>query len=107
MGKVIKKKNTIRILVVLLVIGIISLIVVSLIQFGVTSLISKRLEKPEKFEIRDECSLILGKVIHQIKDEGNCKIMCLGECEVRNMEFYDSEFIEKESDCHVCYCYCR
>ena len=63
--------------------------------------------KPILFKIRDECSLIVGQLIHTYNDEGSCKNRCNAECEVRNFNFYNVEFIEKEKDCHECNCYCR
>gem|GEM_PF-1368182 len=61
----------------------------------------------EVYLIEDECGLVAGNLIHQIKDEGECKIKCRNECEVRKKEFYNSEFILRENACHVCNCYCK
>jgi uncharacterized metal-binding protein len=64
-------------------------------------------KNPKKYLIEDECGLIVGNLIHQIKDEGECRIECRNECEIRQESFHDSEFIKRESACHVCNCYCK
>jgi hypothetical protein len=59
------------------------------------------------FEIKDECSLVLDNLIHQIKDEGICRMMCINECDIRDMDFYKSVFSPKENSCSLCDCYCK
>jgi hypothetical protein len=61
---------------------------------------------PATFEIRDECSLIAGQVIHVINNDGNCRIMCRAACEVRTLEFASSVFTQHEKGCHSCECSC-
>ena len=66
-------------------------------------------EKKEikKITILDECSLMMNEIINQIKNEGNCRLMCINECALRKMKFIESEFIEKINSCNECYCYCK
>jgi len=63
--------------------------------------------KPKLYAVQDRCSIILDRLLHQIKDDGECRIACRNECEVRNEEFDSSEFIGKENACNICNCYCR
>ncbi len=60
-----------------------------------------------KVEVLDECSLIMGNLIHNIRDLGDCKIKCNDNCEIRGLEFHDSEFVFQNSSCHTCDCYCK
>ena len=60
-----------------------------------------------KFTVDDECSIIMGNLIHNVRDEGDCKIKCMNNCEIRELDFYDSEFILENSSCHTCDCFCR
>lgn len=62
---------------------------------------------PEFFEVKDECSLIMGNLVHQIRDDGECRIKCVNECDVRSMEFFDFEFEGKDNDCNACDCWCE
>ena len=63
--------------------------------------------KPEMFIVKDECGLILGNLVHQIRDEGECRIKCVNECDVRDMDFVRINFELKNSDCNSCECWCE
>jgi len=93
-------------IIVLLVIFVIFLI---LSQVGFVDYFKKLLEtrEPQLFAVKDECSLILGNLIHEIKGEDDCKIMCNNRCGLMEMDFYEINFIRSEKDCHVCNCYCK
>lgn len=60
-----------------------------------------------KFSLDDECSIIMGNLIHNIRDNGDCKIKCINNCKIRKLDFYDVEFALQNSSCHICDCYCR
>lgn len=60
-----------------------------------------------KFNVLDECSLIMGNLVHQIRNDGECKIRCVNECDVRDMEFVDFAFEGKIDDCNYCKCSCK
>lgn len=81
---------------------IVSLIFLVYFEFDFSSYF----EKPELFEIKDECSLIMGKLVHQIGNDGACKTACLGECEIRGLKFESFE-LSRPSDCYLCKCYCN
>ncbi len=65
------------------------------------------LKEPELYVIKDECSVVLSSIIHQIKNEGECRIRCRNECEIRGKEIDNIEFTEQISDCNICNCYCK
>lgn len=69
--------------------------------------IFEHLKKPIRFEIKDECSLVLNAIIHQITDENICKMMCINECEIRKMNFYKVDFSKNENSCNNCFCSCK
>lgn len=86
------------------VLVILILILSSLFAFDV-GLFEKKHEVIQ-FEVLDECSLIMGNLIHTFQNEGGCKIKCMNNCEIRGLEFYDSGFVFQNSSCHTCDCYC-
>jgi hypothetical protein len=63
--------------------------------------------EPIRFDIQDECGQILGNLIHNIQNDGGCKVKCADNCEIRGMEFHNYSFTFQEASCHTCECYCR
>lgn len=61
----------------------------------------------ERFVLQDECNLVMGNLIHQIRTDGDCIIRCRNECELREMDFVRMEFVPQNNSCHDCDCYCR
>ncbi len=79
-----------------------------LIQQGIIQNPFKYYGKVErKFIVKDECSLIVGKLIHTINDEGFCESRCKMHCNVREMSYARFEFRKAENDCNICDCYCK
>ncbi len=77
-------------------------------EYGVLTNPLELINKKTKFySVKDECSLILGNLIHSIKDEGICQAKCKTYCETRELNYQNSEFILKENDCNLCNCYCK
>lgn len=58
-------------------------------------------------QINDECALILNTLITQIKDANICEMRCYNECEIREMNFYNSSFFLGKNSCNLCDCYCK
>jgi hypothetical protein len=85
--------------------GVLVIILVGLILFNTGTF--EKASEVSKFSIDDECSIIYGSLIHNIRDEGDCKIKCANNCEIRELGFYDSEFISQNNSCHTCDCYCE
>ncbi len=79
-----------------------------LLSFILFFVYKKIKSEPEEkiFEIRDECSNILGNVIKIIRDPELCEARCKNECESRKGKFNGSEFYEIENSCNKCSCKC-
>ena len=101
-------KRFISILIILLSAILVIIIPLLLIQIGlIKNPLNYLPSSPELFTIEDKCSLIVGQLIHNIGDEDSCQQICKSNCEVREMQFYSSEFEKKEEDCNKCNCYCE
>jgi cytoskeletal protein RodZ len=59
------------------------------------------------FPIADECSLVLGNLLHPIQDTGDCSTKCRNECTLRELTYTRSEFATENNSCNVCDCYCK
>ncbi len=96
--------KTIFFLIIMLI-----LILGSLIYFqsGLPKYIKRYMGEPRLFEITDECSYLVGNLIHQIRDSDECKIRCNNQCETEKLNFYKMNFVQKNNSCHVCQCYCK
>lgn len=101
-----KKKTSKKIFILILLLSIL-LIILLIAQLDLITYLKNIKKEPELFVIKDECALILNNLIHQIKTEGECKIKCEHNCDIREKNFHDSEFIEKNDDCNICNCYCK
>ena len=88
---------------IFVLIGVLCLIVLGLLLYSFGFFEKDRVES---FEVADECGLILGNLVHQIRDEGECRNKCLNECSVRGMDFLNFSFEERGTDCHGCSCSC-
>jgi len=96
-----ENKFVVRILILVAILLIILFILV-LSNFG----IFEPEEKVRKFTIRDECSIVMGSLMHPLATEGDCKIRCINNCGVWSLEFKRIEFAELNDSCNVCDCYC-
>lgn len=57
--------------------------------------------------IKDECSLIMGNLIHEIGSESNCKLACETECIFAKKKMYNFSFESKNESCNSCLCNCK
>jgi len=96
-----------KILLITLILFLVVLSTLLVLQFQEKSVIKKIFQEPTMYEIKDECGLLFNNILHEIKNSGECKISCINECSIRNKNFYDSNFIEKNNSCHTCNCYCK
>ena len=106
MGKKRRKSSLIKKILVTIVLLIALIVLLFFIEYYPDALGSLA-KKPKMYNVEDRCGIILDRLLHQIKDEGECRIACRNECEVRNEKFDSSEFIPKENECNVCSCYCK
>lgn len=63
--------------------------------------------KSEKFTLNDECSIIVGQLIHTVQDEGACQNKCYSQCQSIDADFVRIEFTERPNNCNLCDCYCK
>lgn len=99
-----KRKNKERKILMSVSILLVILIILLIIQFDFIESLGNN---KEKIVVEGECSLFMGNLVDKINDEAGCKTICNYECEIVDKELKDSEFIERESSCNGCNCYCR
>jgi hypothetical protein len=90
----------------ILIIGIILLLILLILILYSVGFFDKP-KTEQLFLVRDECSLVMGNVIHNLRNDGDCHIRCRNECTIRDMDFVRASFTEKNNSCHACDCYCR
>ena len=105
----IKKKHFMysKVFLGLMVAFVLLVVVLSFVEFVNFSDVLSVFDKPTVVEIPDECSLIMGNLVHQIRDEDDCSIRCYNECILEEKERKSSEFIYNEGGCHECFCSCK
>ncbi len=100
-NKLIKKLS---LFVIFLVLFVFVLILINSNFFGE---ISDSLDSPKLISIEDNCGVIYGNLLHDIKSEDNCRIRCVNECGLQERDFLKIEFIQKYDSCNECNCYCK
>ena len=101
-------KKSVKFIGILSIFLIVILIFLLAFQFNYLNLKMFNKKEPRLITIDDECSALMGRVVHQIKSDDGCKVICNSECEVRGLTFHDSQFLEGENNsCHTCKCYCK
>jgi len=58
------------------------------------------------FPLEDKCALVMGNLIHQVRDVGECHVKCVNECKIRELNFDHVEFVAHDVSCNDCDCYC-
>jgi hypothetical protein len=101
------KKKIVKKIVILIIVLTFLLIVLLFIDFIGIEHIKGLYAKPKLYDLPDECGIITGKLIHNIRNDAECKIKCNNECTLRNLIFYDIKFIENNTACNHCKCYCK
>jgi hypothetical protein len=79
------------------------LVTLVLINFGV-------FEGPNEvqvFTLEDRCAVVMGNLIHQVRDTGECHVKCVNECKIRELNFDHVEFVAQNVSCNDCECYCN
>ena len=106
--KYFSKKSKLGFILVILAVILAIIMMLLLIEFRmIKNPIKNPLAQPQLFVIDDKCSLIVGQLMHTINDGDGCEMRCKTDCDVRKMDFYNSEFIKNEKDCNNCECYCK
>jgi len=101
-----KKIKISKILIILIIILSLILLIIILIQLDIKNKIDKIFAEPKILTIEDKCSLIMNNLLHEIKNEDDCKIRCNNQCSLENMRVYKSELITPQNSCYACKCYC-
>ena len=99
--------NIIKIILILIILLAIIFFIILIMQSSILDSVNSLYKKPKMLAIKDECSRIFSNIVHQIKSEGDCKIRCRNECQLKNMNFYDINFTSNSNSCNICNCYCR
>ena len=92
------------ILVIVSFFAFLTLFFVEFVDFG---FVSEMFDGPYEVEVIDGCSLIMGNLVHQIRDETDCHLNCANRCEVEDANYYNSSFEFSGGGCHSCDCYCK
>lgn len=114
-----RQKRVTKVYFIIAYLLLLSLVILLLYNFGVFD----KKKDAEYFSIEDECFPIFDQMVHNLKNEGDCKIKCENNCEFRDMEFLNSSFVPFNSSalnlsaenqnlsfedfCHTCDCYCN
>ena len=98
-----KKKLNQKIILTAILLIILTIAILVLFENG---FFEKKSKETKKIELKDKCSLMFNRVIHQIKTEDVCKTMCKNECNSQNLNYLKVEFVAKEENCNTCNCYC-
>lgn len=105
-----KKENPakiVKLIIILIIVLSVIFFILLIIQSQLSDSINNLFKKPKMFNVNDECSLIFNNIVHQIKSEGDCKIRCRNECQLKNMDFYNINFTSESKSCNICNCYCK
>lgn len=100
-----KRENPIKRILPLLFILIITLIILLIINFKAWGYFSKK--EIVMIDIPDECSWMVGTILHNIKDDAGCENSCRAQCYILEKNYYDSDFTRNETSCNECKCYCK
>ena len=102
--KLSRRRLFVRVLLSLVIALGILLAFLILAEFGAF----REAKKVERIDIADECSRIVGNLVHVIEDAGSCKLRCDNECEIRDKEYFNSSFLMSKSgnSCNACLCEC-
>lgn len=97
-----KQRKITKVYFAIVALLLLSLIILLLHGSGVF----EKKQKAEYFRIDDECFPILGSIVHNLKNAGECEIKCSNNCDFRDMKFLNSSFTAQNSSCYICDCYC-
>ena len=97
-----KRKLSVLIIVLLALLALV--IFMALVEYGFDLNSNKEIEISN---ISDGCSYIVGKLIHTINNEEECKVRCFSECSVKNKEYFSSNFTLGNETCNSCACSCK
>lgn len=85
------------------------LFLIILLALGIAAIFAAEpiLKNGTSFRIEDKCGKFINLMSHTIDDEDACKTRCRSQCESRDYRYTRSEFIQSNTGCNECMCYCR
>lgn len=95
-----------KLFLVLVIVSLFAFLTLVFIEFVDFGFVSDLFEEPQEVVVVDGCSLIMGNLVHQIRDETDCNLNCASRCEVDDMSYYNSSFEASSGGCHSCQCFC-
>jgi len=102
-----KKTNTSKKIFIIILLLVSLLIILLIVEFDILKIIKNSLKEPQLIEIEDECIFMAGNLVHQIREDGECKTMCRNECALRDKKYNRHGFVENINTCNICNCYCK
>lgn len=72
-------------------------------DFSIKSFFSE----PKEITIDDDCSVIAGRMVHEIRDEQDCELQCKNRCNIEERKLSSSDFTQLHNSCHRCECICE
>ncbi len=102
-----KQKKLIKKLSFLVAILILILLALISINLNFEGFVKSIFRSSELIVIKDNCGVVMDNLIHEIKSEDVCRIRCINECVLLEKSIDRVEFIENESSCYKCNCYCK
>ncbi len=69
----------------------------------------KLVKEVQSFDIVDTCGVspLGNEILHEIPDDASCKIRCDNLCGVRDLEYFEHDFITENLTCYRCNCSCK
>jgi hypothetical protein len=104
MNRHLKKKN--RVSRIIFSISILLIIVLVVLLFYHLGFFDSTVKGEKNFQVADECSLVMNNLLHEIKSEDSCRVVCFEECKLRGLDYRGYSFKENENSCHDCFCTC-
>ena len=95
-----------KLLLIVLIILLLAVIFWLLVETAIIKLPPKSTQI-KIFAVQDECSIIVGKLIHTIDDEGTCQLKCRATCEVKGLQLDRVTFVQGDNQCNRCECACK
>lgn len=100
-----RKKSRRAVALLFVGLGVLVLVLIGLLSFSFGFF-----EKSEAqmLVVSDECGVMPGfGLIHQVRDEGECRVKCVNECGLMELDFLNISFVASDSECHYCECWCE
>ena len=82
------------------------LLALAIITVSLMIAMELKIKKEVVLEIKDNCGVFLNTVMHQIDSDDACKIRCINQCKVADLDYSNHVFQDNNQECNTCKCYC-